>query len=310
MTSIHKGVEEYLRLRRTLGFKLDLVGPALLQFADFLREERARTITVDLAVRWATQRSDVQPAQWANRLTMVRGFARYWSAWDPRTQVAPTDLLRYRRSRRVPYIYSDDEVVQLTRAAAKLRSRKGLRRSTYSTLFGLLAATGLRHGEALRLDRSDVDLDGRVLTIQGTKFGKTRLVPVHDTTIVALQRYARRRDRLHAVHTTSRFFVTEQGRPFSRWASRAVFVRLCRQIGLLRAGQRGGPRLHDLRHAFAVKTLVRWYREGLDVDKHVYELTTYLGHGSVVDTYWYFSAVPELLALAGARLERTLGGLP
>ena len=308
MSPLRKAVEDYLAMRRALGFKLRLTAGMLREFASFLERERASHITTARAVRWATQPVGVQPAQWANRLGVVRRFARFLSASDPRTEVPPPGLLPYRYQRRAPYIYQDGEVRQLLRAAGRIDSATGLRAASYSTLIGLLAVSGLRISEAIALDDQDVDLAEGVLTIRRTKFGKSRLVPLHPSTTRALRRYLRTRDRIGPRRPSAALFVGEQGRRLTEWAVRWTFNKLSRQTGLRGPTDRRGPRLHDLRHRLAVKTLIGWYRQGADVEARLPVLSTYLGHGHVTDTYWYLSAVPELLRLAAERLEARGGG--
>lgn len=310
MTTLRKAAEEYLAMRRALGFKLDTIGALLLDFVSFMEKQGASRITNELAVRWAKLPRAAQPRWWATRLRAVRRFALHWSATDPRTEVPPPDLLPYRYHRRPPYLYTDQEVRRLIRAARGLLPERGLGRWSYPTLFGLLAVTGLRISEALGLDRDAVDLAQGILTIRRTKFGKTRLVPMHPSTQRALQRYARKRDQVLAQPKPPAFFVSDQGTRLSGWAVRRNFIKLSVQVGLRGPSDRHGPRLHDFRHAFAVKTLLRWYRAGRDVERWLPVLSTYLGHTHVTDTYWYLSAAPELLRLAGARLEKTLGDLP
>jgi len=307
MSPLRQAVEEYLALRQGLGFSLRLPGAMLRQFAAFLERHGAPYITRELALRWAQQPAHAQPATWASRLTAVRRFAQFWSASDPRTEVPPLGLLPHRYARKPPYIYSDADIRRLIARARQLPSPTGLRPATYATLLGLLAVTGLRISEALALNRADVDAAEAILTIRRTKFGKSRLVPVHLTTQRALRRYARRRDRLYPTPTTDSFFVSERGARLTQWTVRYTFNRLSRQVGLRGPADHRGPRLHDFRHRLAVTTLLRWYRAGVDVERRLPALSTYLGHRHVADTYWYLSAVPELLRLAAARLE-TRGG--
>jgi len=249
------------------------------------------------------QPANVQPATWASRLSAVRRFAQFWSASDPRTEVPPLGVLPHRYRRTAPYLYTEDEIRRLITVAKQLPSATGLRPATYATLLGLLAVTGLRISEALALNRDDVNWAEAVLTIRRTKFGKSRLVPVHPSTTRALARYARRRDRVYPKPKTESLFVSERGARLTQGTVRWTFNRLSRRIGLRGPADRRGPRLHDLRHRLAVTTLLRWYRAGMDVERHLPALSTYLGHGHVADTYWYVSAVPELLRLAAARLE-------
>ncbi len=304
MISLRKAVENYLTMRRSLGFKLRDMGYNLRHFVSFMEQQRASIITTELALRWAQQPQDVHPAQWAARLSFVRSFARYWSATDPRTEIPPTGLLPYRTKRATPYIYSNDEIQQILKAARNLPPSTGLRPWTYYSLFGLMAVTGMRISEVIRLDHADVDLKQGLLTVRLTKFSKSRLIPLHPSTVKKLKRYLHRRDELYPRPLTARFFLSNQGTPLTDCMVRWTFVKLSRQIGLRKVGDSFGPRLHDLRHRFAVTTLLRWYRTGLDVEQRLPVLSTYLGHAHVTDTYWYLSAIPELLALTKDRLEK------
>jgi integrase len=304
MISLRKAVQEYLTMRRSLGFKLRDMGCNLRHFVSFMEQQRASVITTQRALCWAKQPQDVQPAQWAARLSFVRSFARHWSATDPRTEIPPLGLLPHRYKRTTPYIYADEEIRKLLKAAKNLPPSTDLRRWTYHGLFGLMAVTGLRISEAIALNRDDVDLKHGLLTIRLTKFSKSRLVPIHSSTVRTLKRYVHRRDHLHPRPTNSRFFVSNRGTPLTDCMARWTFVKLSRQIGLRKISDSFGPRLHDLRHRFAVTTLLNWYRSGVDVEQRLPLLSTYLGHAHVTDTYWYLSAIPELLALTKDRLEK------
>lgn len=311
MSPLRIALDEYLALRRSLGFKLRLAGRLLERFVEFTDNQGAEFITCKLALHWATEPADVQPAQWANRLGMVRRFARYCCATEPRTEVPPADLLPYRYRRQRPYIYSDAQVRGLLRAAGELPSALGLRAATYTTLLGLYASTGLRTNEALQLDRDDVDLTHGVLRISESKFGKSRCIPVHSSTQRILAQYTAQRDRSCPQPNTSGFFVSECATRITEWSLRYTFVKLSRQIGLRAVSDARGPRIHDFRHRFAVNTLRDWYRAGVDVERHLPRLSTYLGHVHVTDTYWYLTATPELMHLANRQLKRTLrGGKP
>lgn len=303
MSELRQALGEYLAIRRSLGFELRLPASLLHRFVAFVEAENTPYITTDLALRWAKQPADAQPSTWAWRLAMVRRFALWYSATDPRTQVPPEGLLPHRYRRKPPYIYTDDEIEGLIQAARQLPSSRGLRAHTYATLFGLLAVTGMRINEALKLDREDVGLVEGILTIRRTKFGKTRLVPVHASSQEALNTYAETRDRILPDLSTPAFFVSERSTRVTEWSARYTFAKVSQQIGL-RATAKGhghGPRLHDMRHRFAARTLVDWYRAGIDVDREIPKLATYLGHAHVSDTYWYLEAVPELLQLATER---------
>lgn len=314
MSTIREALETYLAVRRGLG--TDLVRPAgyLNRFVEFLDCEGASVVTTALALRWATTPANITPATKASRLDDVRRFAIWLSATDPRTEVPPRGLLPDRYRRRPPYIYSDKEIERIVREATQLRSCSGLRAQTYATLFGLLAATGLRLSEALTLDRDDVDLRGGVLAVRRTKFGKSRFVPVHESTRAALRRYTKVRDQLVARVASPAFLLSERGTRITQCSARYNFVVVSRAIGL-RAPARGhhhghGPRLHDMRHRLAVRTLIRWYREGRDVERELPKLSTYLGHVHVADTYWYIEAVPELLQLATERATSARKAMP
>jgi integrase len=304
MKELRTALEEYLNVRRMFGFKLRIPGSLLRNFVTYAEKEAASFITRELALRWATQPKNCQPAQWANRLSMVRTFARYVSAMDVRTEIPPYGLLPHRFHRKGPYLYTDEEIAHLIEAARQLPSPRGLRAFTYSTLFGLLAVTGMRMSEPIALDRDDVDLTQGILTVRRTKFGKSRILPIHASTLQELQHYCQLRDRICPWAKTRSFFVSERGTRLTEWSVRWTFVRLSRQIGLRGPHDSHGPRLHDLRHGFAVQTLLNWYHAGVDVEQHMPELSTYLGHVHVHDTYWYISAVPELLQLATLRLEQ------
>jgi integrase len=305
MTSLQRAAREYLALRRSLGFKLDKAGKVLLAFVTFMEQRRASFITCQLALTWAQQPMAVQPPEWAYRLSVVRGFARHRSATDPRTEVPPNGLLPYRPKRARPYLYSSEEIRDLLRAARALPSKDRLRPWTYYCLFGLLSVTGLRISEARGLEMQDVDLQAGILTIRGAKFGKSRLVPLHASTCRVLKDYLARRAQLWADRVVSPYlFVSCRGHRLDGGDIRRTFYALSRQIGLRGPGDRHGPRLHDLRHRFAVMTLLRWYRAGEDADRRLPILSAYLGHVHVSDTYWYLTAWPELMREAMGRLER------
>lgn len=302
--TLREAIQDYLAMRRGLGFKLRDAGAGLLDFVSFLERQQASHITIPLALQWAQQSSSARPAEWARRLSHVRGFARHWSATDPRTEIPPWGLLPHRPRRARPYLYTDEEIRRLLQAAQQLAPPTGLRRWTYYTLFGLLAVTGLRISEALALQ--DADLNGKeaLLTIRRTKFGKSRLVPLHASTQKTLWDYQGRRDRFLAGRPAPYFFISLRGHRLDGAEVRRTFYRLSRQIGLRAPSASHGPRLHDFRHRFAVETLLGWYRAGQEVERRLPILSTYLGHGHVSDTYWYLSACPELMGLAIQRVEQ------
>lgn len=303
MKPLTKAIDDYLTLRRSLGFKLRRAGAVLMNFASFMERQQAESITTRLALDWAQQPNDAQPAHWAQRLSCVRGFARHHAAADPSTEVPPPGLLPYRPARARPYLYSHDEVRRLLEQALQLPVASGLRPWTYHALLGLLSVTGLRVGEALRLRLDDVDLDAGVLTVRGTKFGKSRLVPIHISTRDVLANYRTRRTNHLCGRDAVNFFITCTGNQLDGGDVRRTFYTLSRRIGLRGQHDSRGPRLHDFRHRFAVETLMGWYRSGEDAERRLPVLSTYLGHVHVSDTYWYLSAHPQLMALAMARVE-------
>lgn len=309
MTTLRKAAHEYLALRRSLGFKLQRARKVLPSFVTFMEQHRASVITSQLALTWAQQPTTVQPAEWASRLSIVRGFARHRSATDPRTEIPPDGLLPYRPKRARPYLYSDEEIRRLLRATLVLPGTSELRRRTYYCLFGLLSVSGLRISEARDLELHDVDLPARVLTIRGAKFGKSRLIPLHASTCRVLADYLARRARQWAGRAVSSYvFVSSRGNRLDGGDIHRTFYAISRQIRLRGVADRHGPRLHDLRHRFAVTTLLRWYRAGDDAERRLPVLSAYLGHVHVSDTYWYLSAWPELMREARVRLERCWKG--
>lgn len=307
MTDLHRAVHDYLALRRSLGFKLRGHDRLLTDFVDFLDREGTGTPTTAAAVVWATLPADrVQPVRCAQRLCAVRGFARYLQALDPAVQVPPVDLLPTRRDRRDPYLYSQQEIIALVTAADLLRPP--FRAATYRTFFSLLAVTGMRVGEAIRLDRDDVDLDTGVLTIRQTKFGKHRRLPLHPSTVTALRGYATLRDQLYRPATSASFFISTRGTTLIYECVYTAFTQMRTTAGLASTPATSPPRIHTLRHSFAVATLRDWYRAGEQVAPKLPILSAYLGHADPASTYWYLSAAPDLLALAAERLEHVPGG--
>jgi site-specific recombinase XerD len=296
-TTLRNHLESYLAMRRALGYELYRQGKALDNFVRFAEGEGATVITTKLALRWARLPENVAPSTWTSRLALVRRFARYCSTLAPETEIPPDGLLTHRYQRKDPRIYSQEEVCKLLQAAKQITSKYGLRAFTYETLFGLLASTGLRITEALSLDDADIDLEPGILTIRNTKFGKTRCIPVHNSTKKALSTYFRQRNSRVPRRRSEAFFITESGTRLSYSGVRWMFARLVRDTGLV-ACKRRRPQIKGFRHTFTVETLLKWYRNGVDVEANLPRLSTYLGHTHVRDTYWYLSAVPELLCCA------------
>lgn len=306
MSDFAQHVDEYLRLRRALGHELAEAARLLPRFVTYMDAVGATTITVEVALAWV-QRPDTDPSSsvWLRRMTVVRGFARYMSGIDPATEVPPLGLVTFRQRWRPPFIYSSADVEALMAGVPRLIPTP-LRAATYQTMIGLLAATGMRVGEAIALCRSDVDWTDGVLVVRASKFNKSREIPVAPTTVHALASYAGIRDRCVRHPKSPTFFLSSKGTPVIYPDFGTKFRELVTASGV-GAGSPVRPRIHDVRHSFAVHTLVRWYRAGEDVGALLPRLSTYLGHLTPGYTYWYLSAAPELLALAAARLEKAKG---
>lgn len=304
MSALSQAADEYLRLRRSLGHDLADAHRLLPRFVAYLDAIAAPTVTIETALAWAQQpESDPDSSVWPRRMTVARGFACHMAGIDARTEIPPPGLIPSRQRWRPPFIYSPADVAALRAQARSIRWR--LPAATHGTVIGLLAATGMRVGEALRLDRSDIDWTDGVLLIRESKFGKSRQVPVLACTLAALERYAQTRDQLCATPVTPSFFVSLRGTRVIYAVVQQVFRRLCDTAGV-GADAATRPRIHDLRHTFAVRTLLQWYRAGEDVEARLPTLSVYLGHRDPRSTYWYLSAAPELLALAAGRLELSM----
>jgi integrase/recombinase XerD len=307
MSPLRKALAGYLAVRRSLGYRLARPEKLLAQFITYLEDAGAETVTTAHALAWAILPAG-NPSWHALRLSAVRGFATYLHTIDPSAEVPPADLIPWRPCRATPYLYSATDIAALIAAAASLRFP--LRAATYQTLIGLLAVTGMRVGEAIRLDRPDADLDAGVLTICQSKFGKSRLVPLHPTTVDALRGYLRLRDQLHPRPGTPAVLISPAGTRLTYCNVHSTFQRLARQAGLQPRSASCRPRIHDLRHSFAVASLLDAYAAGQDGQARLTLLATYLGHVDPASTYWYLSAAPELLALAGQRLEHHMRERP
>ncbi len=302
MTTLREALADYLRIRRRLGFEMPQDGRLLEGFVEFRERAGAERITTELALMWARMSVHAHPHRWRQRLGVARGFARHLATIDPASEVPSKDLLPGHRPRIAPCIYTDEEIAALVAAARRLRPP--LRAARHETLIGLLAVTGMRPGEALALDRQDVDLRHGVLHVRAGKQKKQREVPLHESTISVLREYARQRDARFPTPSTPAFFISARGRRTARGELNQTFTKLIREVGLEGRGVRARPRPHDLRHAFAVRTLLDWQQVGEDIDRRMPLLSTYLGHVDPASTYWYLEAVPELLELISRRLEQ------
>jgi integrase len=303
VSELSSALADYLQLRRALGFALDRPASLLASFVAFADAAGAGYVTTELALSWAAQPAGADRSWHGARLSAVRQFARYLRAIDPRTEIPPAGMLPGRSRRAEPYLYSAAEITALMTAAGAIRAP--LRAATYQTLIGLLAVTGMRVGEAIGADRRDADLDGGVITVRPGKFGKSRQVPLHPSTVTALDAYSRLRDETVFRLGTTAFFVSLAGTRLIYNNVHFTYHQLTRAAGLRPRSARCRPRIHDLRHSFAVTTLISWYRDGGDVAARLPLLSTYLGHTEPGSTYWYLEAAPELLTLAAARLGST-----
>jgi integrase len=283
-------LRDYLSERRSLGFKLETPQYLLKDFVRFARRRQHHgPLTTDLMLQWVSRNRKHSAKYRAERLSILRGFARYLAVRDGKTEVPAQRLLGSGYRRQQLHIYTDRQLGEFLHRATQLPALYPLRPQTYATLFGLLASTGLRISEALHLRRTDVGLDAGILHIRGTKFRKSRLVPLHPTTTRTLRRYAWTRDRDRTTRSSEVFFVGPEGQPLPYNTVRGVFRRLCAKLQWHSNGTLPRPRIHDLRHSFACRRLRCWYREGIDVDRAMASLSTYLGHGKVTDTYWYLT---------------------
>jgi integrase/recombinase XerD len=303
MSVLGDHLENYLLLRHASGFKMNRIDNDLRRFVAFLDSGAASTVTVELAVVWARQPA-MKPITVDFRISAVRGFAHYMHAIDPATEVLPRGLLSVPRRRPLPYLYSAGELVRLLRATRRLRPP--LRAETLTTLLGLIASTGMRLGETLTLTRDDVDLADGMITIQHAKFDRVRMVPLHPSVTSALRHYRASRQRLCTTPRTDRFFCSSTGAMLRREEVQRVFRQITTELGIRTDTVR--PRIHDLRHTFAVNTLLDWQRDGVDISRRLPLLSTYLGHVEPANTYWYLSAVPELMHTAAERLEQHTAG--
>lgn len=306
MSPLRRALADYLVVRRALGYKLVRTEKLLAQFVGYLEDLGEERITITHAIAWATLPAGAD-AWLSNRLCVARGFATYLKALDPATEVPSTDLLPWRPCRATPYLYSEEQITALMQVSGTLSTPH--RGATYSTLIGLLSATGMRVGEAIGLDRSDIDWKADLIVVRNTKFGKSRQLPVHSSVTQALRCYLRRRDRPRAPEGTEAVFVSTVGTRLLYPNVQSTFRRLLDRAGIEPRSTSCRPRLHDLRHTFAVRTMIDGYRHEGDVGPRLALLSTYLGHVEPSMTYWYLSAAPELLGLAADRLERNLEAL-
>ncbi|AWK85972.1 tyrosine-type recombinase/integrase [Azospirillum thermophilum] len=304
--SMQSLVQEYLDERRRLGYALSVPGTQLMAFARFAdRSGHRGPLTADLVLAWARgEATRATPITWARRLEIVRPFAQHRARIEPGTEVPDADVFGRGHRRLAPHIYTDAEIVDLLAAARRLPPEGMLRPTTYETLFGLIAATGLRLSEALHLCCSDLDLGQGHLTVRRTKFCKSRLVPLHPSTMDALTQYLAVRQRHVPPVPEAPLFVSLSGNGLPTSTVHHVFMRIRADLGWIARGGHPVPRIHDLRHTFICRRVMLWHEHGTDIDNAMLALSTYVGHVKVSDTYWYLSGVPELMGIAGQRFER------
>ncbi|WP_208353217.1 tyrosine-type recombinase/integrase [Pseudaestuariivita rosea] len=307
MKTLTQRLDEYLALRRSMGFDLSFDERVLRKFTTFGDENGFHCISTPLFLDWKVNYGRADNNTWSHRLGMVRRFAFWLAEHDDQTEIPSSQLVTGRYRRRVPFIYAPIQIAEIVAEAGRLPSPYGLRAAIWQTLFGLIAVTGMRVNEALSLERDDVDLDCALLTLRNTKNGKDRQLPINEDTAHRLVEYARKRDRL-VTQDSSRFFIQEDGQHAKDCAARYNFAQVSKNLGIRspqafnRHGH--GPRIHDLRHTFAVHTILDWFRDSRDIEAEMYKLSTYLGHSEPKHTFWYIEAVPELMQLAAARAEQ------
>jgi len=309
--SLQQRIDDYLAERRRLGFTLRSRDTLLAGFAHYVADRRHRgPLTADLMVEWARQDKwhRETPSTWAARLAKLRHFARYLKQFEPDTEVPEERVFGPEPGRVAPHIFHEDEIVELLAAARQLGPQGSIRPATYETLFGLMASTGLRVSEAIHLRDADVDLKQGMLIIRQTKFAKSRQLPIHPSTVAALVHYRRQRARHVPTTAETTFLISSRGQrlgqPLSERQTHRVFDGLRDSLGWVNRGAHEAPRLHDLRHTFAVRRMMLWHADGTDIDQMMLALSTYMGHAEIFYTYWYLTAVPELMALAGGKFER------
>lgn len=306
--SIDNSLKKYLTLRCSLGLSGRRREEICLQdFIAYMKERNAKQITTNLAVTWATLPATSTPHWWIHRLSMVRCFAKYLKAIDPETEIPSLRLLPNCPRKRFPYIFDEPTFLKLFNAARELPAKNNYQGIMYSTLFGLLWTCGIRISEALKLNRDDVKIAEKVLWIRKTKFHKSRLVPLHLSTAIALKRYSVERDNRFPNSQNPSFFVTVYDTRPTHAIVDLTFIRLSKQIGLRGKTSRHGPRIHDLRHSFAVRSLIQGYKQNQDIDNWLYTLSVYLGHSGISSTYWYLTAIPELMQIAQSKIEKFRG---
>lgn len=297
-------IEDYISYRRIHGYELTIEAGRLRQFAQFAEETgHSDRLTIALAAAWARASKRQSQITWARRIEILRGFAKYWLRFDPTTEIPPRDLFGPPHRRLVPHIYTDEEISMLMDAAKHLTPLNGLRPATCSTVFGLLASSGLRISETINLTRTDVDLGVGILTIREAKFHKSRVVPLHQSVTIALQAYAQLRYQCVPLPDNDHFFLFDNGKPINRRVILYALHDLCKQLDWQPRGDYPHHRLQDMRHTFIVHSILRFYQQEIEIDRAILALSNYVGHSEIAHTYWYLTGIPELMAIAAERFH-------
>ena len=304
MKSLRQGIDEYLEYRSRLGFQLTFAKNFLRNFASFMEENQIKHITTEFALAFATINTKAQSISWAKRLGIIRRFAIYWATVDTKTEIPPKNLLSSAYERRNPYIYTDEEILELLNYTD--RSENPFDQYVYFILFGLLAVTGMRISEALALNYNNIDLKNGTIMICQSKFRKSRYIPIHQTTVKILKDFNEYRNHYFPHPITSKFLVNHKGVELKKRTVQDAFQRRLKKIGLTKSVEwKNKPKIMGFRHTFAINTLLRWYKQDVaSINSHIPLLSTYLGHVKPSNTYWYLSATPELLKLVVSRCKK------
>ncbi len=300
MKTISQGINDYIQLKQAHGLKFQTGATTLRKFSRFCSQNKYKRVTVKMMLEWIQTYPESSRENLARKLMTLRGFASYWKSFDDKTEIPPKELTRYQSNRGNPHIYSSSEIEKILKATKKLGAERGqsnpIRPHTFTTMFGLIAATGMRRNEVIKLKRKDVDLVNGTLLIEMTKFRKSRLIPIHPTVLKKLKSYARLRDQVIKDPRCDNFFIMNRGQAVDGDSIYYAFVHACKIAGVRHDVVGAGfPRIHDLRHTFVVRVILGWLQSSQDVHTLMPALSTYIGHAEPADTYWYLTGVPELM---------------
>jgi integrase/recombinase XerD len=307
--TLSQGIKQYIALRQAYGLDFSGAIPVLHQFADYCKDKHLRRISVVAVLDWVQTYPNATSLSNARRIRIVRGFASYWKAFDQDTEIPPRELSQKYGKRSTPYIFAKTEIGRMMTECLGLGAERGqsnpIRPQTFYAAFGLIASTGLRRSEAINLKREHLDLDKGMMLIEMTKFRKSRLIPLHPTTVMKLKEYAAHRDRVICSPQTDHFFLMNRGQPLDENSITYAFLQICETAKLRPIASRTGfPRIHDLRHTFATHVILKWLKAGKDVHALMPALSTYMGHSRPADTYWYLTGVPELMRFGLHEIHR------